>query len=140
MRTLIKISVLILICAFFSCEDQGLVVNCQDCVDFFPGDTNLEVKTDAGNAGFETQINVYEGYIEDSVLYSTYMTLGTHISIPVKVNKKYTVTATYFYKPDNYYTAIDAATPRVKFEKSQCDKPCYFVYDKDIDLRLKYTD
>ena len=63
---------------------------------------------------------------------------ATYTTIPVTLNKKYTLTATY-YQPDNYYVAIDAATPRVKFEKNQCDDPCYFVYDKEIDLRLKYT-
>jgi hypothetical protein len=83
-------------------------------------------------------INIYEGNLEDSVLYDSFQASGTQATIPVTINKKYTVTATY-YIPDNYYVAVDSATPRVKFDKTQCDDPCYFVYDKKIDLRLKYT-
>jgi len=93
---------------------------------------------DQANFGFEVQINVYEGNIDDSVLYSSFKTSGTQTTIPVTLNKKYTVTATY-YISDNYYIAVDSATPRVRFEKTQCDDPCYYVYDKKIDLRLKYT-
>jgi hypothetical protein len=56
----------------------------------------------------------------------------------VPINKKYTATATY-YKSDIKYVAVDSATPRVKYDKNQCDDPCYFVYDRVVDLRLKYT-
>ncbi len=122
----------------FSCEDQGLIVKCPDCTADEPIKTDLEVKMDLANFGLETQINVYEGNIEDSVLYSSFKTSGTQTTIPVTLNKKYTVTATY-YIHDNYYIVIDSATPRVRYDKTQCDDPCYFVYDKSIDLRLKYT-
>jgi hypothetical protein len=139
MRIAIKIFLALAFILCFSCEDQGLIVKCPDCTENEPGNTNLEVKIDQPPFGLETQINVYEGDIEDSVLYSSYKTNFTHISIPVTINKKYTLSAAYFYAPDNYYIAIDSATPRAKFEKDQCEDPCYFVYDKDIDLRLKYT-
>jgi hypothetical protein len=122
----------------FSCEDQGLIVKCPDCTADEPIKTDLEVKMDLANFGLETQINVYEGNIEDSVLYSSFKTSGTQTTIPVTLNKKYTVTATY-HIADDFYIAIDSATPRVRYDKTQCDNPCYFVYDKDINLRLKYT-
>lgn len=122
----------------FSCEDQGLIVKCPDCVEEEPININLSVKLDPGRPGYVTYITVYEGNIEDSVIYNTYNTMNSEFTIPVSVNKKYTVTATYFLQ-NNYYVAVDAAQPRVKYEKSQCDSPCYFVYDKSLDLRLKYT-
>lgn len=139
MRIGIKVFLVLAFILCFSCEDQWLIVKCPDCTADEPANTNLEVKIDLPSFGLETQINVYEGNIEDSVLYSSYKTARTNISIPVTINKKYTLSATYFYAPDNYYIAIDSTTPRVKFEKNQCEDPCYFVYDKDIDLRLKYT-
>jgi hypothetical protein len=83
-------------------------------------------------------INVYQGNLEDSILYNSVSVSTTSTIINVTLNKKYTVTATY-HLGDNYYTAIDSATPRVRYEKDLCDNPCYFVYDKTIDLRLKYT-
>lgn len=138
MRTGIKILMVTAIIFCFSCEDQGLIIKCPDCLTEEPLKTNLEVKLDFATFGLETQIRIYEGNLEDSVLYSSYQTSGDHSSFPVTLNKKYTVTATY-YIPDNYYIAVDSATPRVRFDKSKCDDPCYFVYDKDIDLRLKYT-
>ncbi len=135
MRKTIKLLLATTLILFFSCEDQGLIIKCPDCKTEEPTSTDLEVQLDEGPI---TQINVYEGNLEDSVMYSSYQTSSPSYSIPVTLNKKYTVTATYFLK-DNYYIAIDSATPRVRYDKSQCDDPCYFVYDRKIDLRLKYT-
>ena len=96
------------------------------------------MKLDEGYSSSPTVINVYEGNLEDSVLYNSYQTTETQALIEVSLNKKYTVTATY-HIADDFYIAIDSATPRVRYDKTQCDNPCYFVYDKDINLRLKYT-
>jgi hypothetical protein len=124
---------------FFSCEEQGLIVKCPDCVSDEPVKTSLEVKLDLNYMGMSVLVNVYEGNLEDSILYYTIGVNSEKTTIPVTLNKKYTITATYFH-PDNYYVTIDAATPRVRYEKNQCDDPCYFVYDKEIDLRLKYQE
>jgi ribosome-associated translation inhibitor RaiA len=138
MKILSKIILPTIILFCFSCEDQGLIVKCADCISNEPVDVVLNIKLDANHSATETTIDVYEGNIEDSVLYSTQKTNSSSASVKVTLNKKYTVTATYKEQND-YYIAIDSATPRVRFEKSQCDKPCYFVYDKELDLRLKYT-
>ena len=135
-----KLLLLLFIVILFSCEKQGLIVKCADCTTDIPVNINLNVKLDDGYNSSPTVINVYEGNLEDSVLYSSFIPTDTQTQaiIPVTLNKKYTVTATY-HIADNYYIAIDSATPRVRYDKTQCDDPCYFVYDKDIDLRLKYT-
>ena len=138
MRPLIKTIVTILIVLCFSCEDQGLTVKCPDCTADEPVSTFLEVKLNTGNLVGETLINVYEGNIEDSIIYKTFYTTAANITIDVKLNKKYTVSAIY-YISDNYYIAVDSAFPRVKFDKTTCDDPCFYVYDKTIDLRLKYN-
>jgi hypothetical protein len=121
-----------------SCEDQGLIVKCPDCVSDEPTKTDLIVKLDPSVSSYLTLITVYEGNIEDSVIYSSFNTTSSEATISVTLNKKYTVTATY-HSLNNYYVAVDAAQPRVRYEKSQCDNPCYYVYDKSLDLRLKYT-
>jgi hypothetical protein len=138
MKIIIKILLSVVFIFFFSCEDQSLIIKCPDCTADEPVKTNLDVKMDPPYFGNSILINVYEGNIEDSVLYDSFQASGSQTTIPVTINKKYTVTATY-YISDNYYIAVDSATPRVKFDKTQCDNPCYFVYDKKIDLRLKYT-
>jgi hypothetical protein len=121
----------------FSCEEQGLFVNCEDCLVNEPLETNLEVKFDINFEGFATLIKVYEGNLEDSILYSSYNAVGLSIMIPVSINKAYTVTASYYIEP-NHYIAVDSAIPKVKYVKNKCDDPCYFVYNKVIDLTIKH--
>lgn len=138
MKNTFRILILLTFAFFFSCEEQGLFVKCSDCTTSEPEKTNLEVKLDFAQYGFETIINVYEGNLEDSVIFRSFNTSSSYTTINVTLNKKYTVTATY-YIPDDYYVVIDSSTPKVKYEKTQCDDPCFFVYDKVVDLRLKYT-
>ena len=114
------------------------MVKCTDCTAEEPLKTELVIKLDIGYYGAATPVNVYEGNLEDSILYSSTNASGEEIKIPVTINKKYTVTAKY-YMPDNFYIAVDAATPKVRYDKEQCDDPCYFVYDRIINLRIKYS-
>lgn len=122
----------------FSCEKSGLaLVNCQDCTANEPTKTSLEIKLDINE--FEmTNINIYEGNLEDSILYATFRSVGVSTTYSVPVNKKYTVTATY-NKPGAKYITVDSAFPRVKYDRESCQNPCYYVYDKKVDLKLKYT-
>jgi hypothetical protein len=139
MRLSGKIFLLVAFIFSFSCEDQGLIVRCPDCKENEPSKTELELKLNlSDNRSLSALITVYEGNIEDNIIYDTFQTKDENSSITVPLNKKYTVTATYTI-PDNSYIAVDSATPKVRFEKSQCDNPCYFVYDRILDLRLKYT-
>jgi hypothetical protein len=133
----VKIFLFLALIFCFSCEDQGLIVKCPDCVENEPKNTDLDIKLDS-SPGYVTLVNVYEGNIEDSVIYTSMRTTLASALIKVTLNKKYSVTASY-YENGKYYVAVNSATPRVRFEKSQCDNPCYFVYDRNINLRMKYT-
>lgn len=136
MANIIKILLLLFLVILFSCEEQGLFVKCSECTTEEPLNILLDVKIDKNQFGAKTLINVYEGNLEDNVLYGSYTAAGSNTTIGVKINKKYTLTATY-YVPDDNYVVVDSATPKVRYNKDQCDDPCYFVYDKVIDLRLK---
>lgn len=136
-----KISKIFLLIAFifcFSCEDKGYFIKCADCLSDEPVNTNLEIKINTGMNGYPRTITVYEGNLEDSIVYSKNNVTAPSMEIPVTLNKKFTVTATYQIN-NSKYIAVDSATPKVKYEKDQCNDPCYFIYDKTIDLRLKYT-
>lgn len=139
MKIISKIVIFVSIVFFFSCEEQGLIINCSDCYADEPETAELEINLDQDYYGSQTVINIYEGNLEDSILYKTLYVSDYQTTVPVTINKKYTVTAEY-HRSDNYYITVDSATPRVKFEKSQCDEACYFVYDKICNLRLKYTE
>jgi hypothetical protein len=138
LRIVIKLFLVITAIFCFSCEDQGLFFNCSDCNTTEPLSSTLDVKLDASTFKNITVVKVYEGNLEDSVLYfSENVTEKEFTVLPVTLNKKYTVTATYFLR-DRYYIAVDSATPKVRYDKKKCSHPCYLVYDKQIDLRLKY--
>ena len=140
MRKVFRIIFLLILCTFFSCEESPLFINCPDCTEEEPLETDIEIKLESRTDGANTLINVYEGNLEDSVIYTSFYTSSNNsrTSVSVAINKKYTITATYF-KTNNKYIAVDSATPRVKYDKEQCDNPCYMVYDRKCDLRLKYT-
>jgi hypothetical protein len=136
MKSVCKIIFLAAIVICFSCEDKGWFTDCSDCTSNEPEKAILLIKLK------ETEslvvINVYEGELEDSVLYGSTIFGGSEYNFTVGLNKKYTVTATYNIN-GNTYTAIDSATPKVRYTETQCEEACYFVYDRVVDLRLKYT-
>ncbi len=126
----------------FSCEDpvffedKGWFVKCAECESTEPQSASLVLRLEGD--GTPALIDVYEGELEDSVLYRTAQTTLSKYTFTTSLNKIYTVTATYLINGITYI-AVDSATPRVKYTKDQCDDPCYFVYDRIVDLRLKYT-
>jgi len=137
MKKIIKLLLLFFIALTFSCEEQGILINCKDCTEKEPVDALLELSLDVFAPGTPTKINVYEGNLEDNSLYDSFTTTLKGTTVTVTLNKKYTVTAEYNVS-GSIYTAVDSATPRVKYNKDQCDYPCYFVYDKSVNLKLKY--
>jgi hypothetical protein len=136
MKITLKLLLFSVLVLCFSCEDQGLFVKCPDCTADEPVKTDLEFKLSFSYGGI--LINIYEGNLDDSILIFSERIFDPPFSYNVSVNKKFTVTGTYYIQ-NNEYIAVDSATPRVKYDKVQCDNPCYFVYDKVVDLRLKYT-
>jgi len=138
MKKVIKLVFLLSLVIAGSCEKNGLIVNCQECTTEEPVDAEIEIKTDIGFSGALANITIYEGNLEDGVIYDEVKASGPVTSVSVSMNKKYTFTASYKYS-NTYYKAVDSATPRVSYNKDQCDDPCYYVYDRFVDLRLKYT-
>ena len=132
----LRITFFIIFAILFSCEEQGLIIDCSECLSYQPELVKLTVKLKDIN--LPVRVNVYEGVLEDSVLYDFVETQGMAYNFMVRLNKKYTITATYNIG-EITYTAVDSATPKVKYVKEQCEDPCYFMYDTIVDLRLKYT-
>jgi hypothetical protein len=138
MRKTIKILFFLFSVFSFSCEEQPFFVKCDECTTEEPLKAQLKMKLDKSAYGVSTVINVYSGNLEDGVLYGTISTTSDETSMTVTLNKKYTVTATYNIDGITYI-AVDSATPRVTYNKDQCNDPCYYIYDNDVNLRLKYT-
>jgi hypothetical protein len=122
-----------------SCDKQDMFISCNNCTEKEPLTVMLNVKIDpSAITNCQVAIRLYDGNLEDSILLSNYTSENSATAISVSVNKKYTITATY-YRYGISYTAIDCVTPGVRFESELCEKPCYFVYNNKVDLRIKYT-
>jgi hypothetical protein len=137
MQKNLRILFFLILVISFSCEDQAFLVKCSDCSADEPIKGNLEANLDP-ELFYGALIQIWEGNLEDSILLVIDTTFSIYYSREVTLNKQYTITATYYLSNDKYI-AVDSATPRVKYDKSQCDDPCYYVYDRICDLRLKYT-
>jgi hypothetical protein len=137
MQKILRIISLCILAIFFSCEDQSFIVQCSDCTIDEPVTAELYADLDPDHF-YGSLVQIWEGNLEDSILVSSYTAYQKVFTQEVVLNKKYTVTATYYISGDRY-VAVDSATPRVKYEKAQCDDPCFFLYDKKLELRFKYT-
>lgn len=137
MNTVVKILLFIILTVCFSCEDiDQYIVNCSECHTNKPVSAVLEIQINSTSG--KVFINIYEGNIEDNIIYDSFSTLSSGISHSVPLYKTYTLTATYSYY-GNQYTTVSSVVPRVKYVKDLCEEPCYVVYNKMVDLKLKYT-
>lgn len=132
----LRIFLFLVLAAAFSCEEQGWFADCGDCTSDEPASDYLIIKFSENNPA--ATINVYEGELEDGVLLSSVNPPSDIYRIDVRLNKKYTVTARY-ERNGKTYTAVDSAIPRTKFTETQCEDACWYVYDNELYLRLKYT-
>lgn len=137
MQQIVRIISFLILVFSFSCEDQGSIVKCSDCVADEPTTAELYAELDP-DYYYGSLVKIWEGNLEDSILVGSYPVYQESFTQEVTLNKKYTVTATYYVSNDEYI-AVDSATPRVRYAESQCDNPCYYLYDKKFDLRLKYS-
>jgi hypothetical protein len=132
----------------FSCESDEAVlkdisfVNCNECTADEPSRAEIRIKLadpyKFGSANGVVFIDVYEGNLEDEVLFRSIQTSSGETTTNLTINKKYTVTATYYIN-DKTYIAVNSITPRVKYTESSCQEPCYYTVPKSVNLKLKYT-
>ena len=129
--------------AVFSCEEYPVVTNCEDCLAEEPEEINLIVKIKVdlhiNNIPATVTVRLYEGNLEDGVLMDELFVINDKYEMPVYPNKKYTLTATYTDSGGITYIAVDSAIPRIRYERNICEDPCYWIYDRVVNLRLKYN-
>jgi hypothetical protein len=121
-----------------SCEGTEYFPKCSECSADEPYEAMLKCKIDWDNKQ-GTLVQIWEGKLEDSILIDSrrvYSSASFEKKVPL--NRYYTVTATYIID-NKTYVAVGSASPKVKHTNSQCDEPCYFVYNNIVNLQLKYT-
>ena len=124
--------------SFLSCE-KDFVTNCQDCTAEEPVNVELTISVeDLVSSSFNFTINIYEGNLEDNLLIKSFTLQSRNVTYyEAQINKKYTVTASYSFG-NRTYIAVDSTIPRIRYVTNECDQPCYYVYNKSLNLRLKY--
>lgn len=138
-RILRRVSFFLALIFLFSCEDSTFSISyCANCVLEEPETGTLEINLKKKFNYNSVRISIYEGNLEDSLLLSTWLTPEARTTRNVSLNKTYTITASY-YTAEATYIAITSVVPRVKYDETSCEEPCYFVYNNTVNLRLKYT-
>lgn len=130
--------ILVFMVLLFSCENlQDNFLNCSECKLDEPSDAEIEIKLSDNYS--EIRINIFEGNLEDSILYKTITTVSNSTYCTLPLNKTFTLAARYLSSSGNQYIAVNSIIPHVRYVKDQCDEPCYFIYNKKVNLRLKYS-
>ena len=120
----------------FSCEEV-VIINCSECFVDEPDETYLEIKLDVIAPG--VIVSIFTGNLEDNIKFASYKTYSKNSYYKVPLNKSYTVTAEYIISGVSYI-AVNKVKPRVTFSEEQCTDPCYYVYDRSVNLKLKDVD
>lgn len=136
-RTSLITSLLLML--LFSCE-EGYLTDCNECyasdsynVVLYIRYRNLEAVP--GNP----IVTLYEGNVNDSLILEKY-----YITDPYSVTRYYAMlykdySATLEFMLDGKkYIVTGAACPKVRYDETTCEEPCWYVYDNVIDLRLRY--
>jgi len=147
MKVLKIILAFLIITVGFSCEYQPALTdisltNCNECPIDEPLNATVKIKTEDpfrfGEANPVVLIDVYEGPLEDGILFLSIQTSAKETNINLPIDKTYSFTATYLID-GNTYIAVNSATTRVRFTESMCDEPCYYTVPRSVNLVLKYT-
>lgn len=138
MKTVSRILIFIIGTVLFSCEKPLWILRCHDCVEKEPSTVTIVVRLNPSSlTNHSTEIKVYSGHTEGDILLGEYTTFAEKWYHTVPLNKKYTISASY-YNSGRYYTATGSVLPGVRYEENLCDAPCYITYDYKLDLRIKY--
>lgn len=119
-----------------SCEEL-YIVDCDQCKTQEPSSCLLEIQLGEPPPDVFFDVIIYRGKIEEGVIVANIQTRESLIYQSVALNSEYTVTSA-FSVDDIEYTAVDATRPRVDIITDMCEETCYWVYNKRVNLVIKY--
>lgn len=137
MKKILPISLFLILSLLFSCEGEKLFIDCSECKSSIPTKAKITVRMDDSDSG-NREIVVFEGNLEDNIIFTSLATAFDRTEVLLPVNKKYTIIAIY-PEEEPECIAVDSVYPRVGFDEDQCDDPCYYLYDTSVNLKLRYN-
>ncbi len=135
----ISLAVSLLMLLLFSCED-GYLTDCRRCYTNVEGNVTIEIRfRNPDRVPLNPVVTIYEGAIDEGIIIDRYYVQDptSFISYDAILYKNYSATLEFSYDGKRYITTA-AACPKVRYDESSCDEPCYYIYDNVLDLRLRY--
>jgi hypothetical protein len=135
-----SLTVALTVLILFSCE-EGYLTDCGECSREYPVQSTLRVLLWNPDITIQNaRVTLYEGTIEDSLVIQYYDLdlFSSVVTFDAILFKDYSATLEFNSEGQKYITT-GAARPRVRYDETSCDEPCYYVYDNVIDLRLRYN-
>jgi len=123
----------------FSCEKGGLT-DCTKCDTSENYLVQLEIYIRSPDyVPSNPSVTVFEGAIEDSIVLKRISVNESYsyVTFDALLYKDYSASVEFTLDGKKYVT-VGAASPKVRYDETTCDQPCYYVYDNIIDLRLRY--
>ncbi len=123
----------------FSCEKGGLT-DCTKCDTSENYLVQLEIYIRSPDyVPSNPSVTVFEGAIEDSIVLKRISVNESYsyVTFDALLYKDYSASVEFTLDGKKYVT-VGAASPKVRYDETTCDQPCYYVYDNVIDLRLRY--
>jgi len=123
----------------FSCEKGGLT-DCTKCDTSENYLVQLEIYIKSPDfVPSNPSVTIYEGAIEDSIVLQRISVNESYsyVTFDALLYKDYSASVEFTLDGKKYVT-VGAASPKVRYDETTCDQPCYYVYDNIIDLRLRY--
>lgn len=136
-RTSIALAIILML--LFSCE-EGFITDCSQCYtsDDYQVILTISHSTPQG-VPVGALVTLYEGPVGDNLVLEKYIVQDPYSDFRyiAVLYKDYSATIEYTYNERNYVITAGAC-PKVKYDETTCEEPCYYVYDNVLDLRLRY--
>jgi hypothetical protein len=129
----------ITILLLFSCE-EGYLTDCTRCYTSQNYSVILKINLDNHDRNFENPVfTLYEGPVSDGVIIEKYQLRNTNSIVyqDALLYKDYSATLEFSYNGRQYVTTAGAC-PKVRYDETTCEQPCWYIYDNIIDLNLRY--
>ncbi len=132
-------TVVFLLALLLSCEDS-IVKDCGDC--YPEGVETATLIISFRNTDYipvNPKVTLYEGAIEDGIILAEYSIEDpySYTVYDALLYKDYTATLEFTLDGRRYITTAGAC-PKVGYDDTSCDEPCWFIYDNVLDLKLRY--
>ena len=128
-----------LIMLLLSC-DESFLTDCDKCYTDLDFSINLNIVfKNPDRVPVNPVVTIYEGNISDSIILSRVQIVDpfSYMYYPAILYKDYSATLEFAYDGQKYITTASAC-PRMRYDETTCDEPCYYVYNNVLDLRLRY--